>query len=129
MSKKSYFSEEEINCNHCGKTPPVSQDYKDTILNANLARAEFGIPLPVNSWFRCTAYEKIIEGSGKNHPKGSALDIDTTNLSKFEIAKLVIILAKFGFIGFGLGENFLHVDRSRWRRGKVGIWEYPSSEK
>jgi len=124
MSKESFFSTDEINCNHCGMTPPVSKGYSDTILNANLVRKEFGKPIPVNSWFRCEAYEKIIEGSGKNHPKGTALDINTKNYEPLEIQKLALIFAKYGFIGFGFAETFLHVDRSRWRRGKVGIWLY-----
>ncbi len=126
MSKKGFFSTKEINCNHCGQPPPVSEAYSETILNANLARAEFGEPIPVNSWYRCPAYEKIIKGSGKNHPKGTALDIDIEGWEAIKVIKLIAVMAKFGFIGFGLAENFLHVDRSRWRRKKVGLWEYRS---
>ena len=119
------FSRAEFACKcGSGKCEAVPMDYH-FMKCLQALRTHIGEPFTVTSGYRCTAYEAAIGGSGKNHPKGMAVDINT---SKAAASKIVVLANRYGFTGIGAklsGDNkdrFIHLDTTHQH---LTVWTYP----
>ncbi len=90
------------------------------------ARETAKIPFPVNSGYRCHAYDAKIRlakgqtGNGE-HPEGWAVDIKATDSrSRYLIIRAAIAA---GFNRIGIAKNFVHLGMSQARDQDV-VWLY-----
>ena len=114
------FTESEIFNASFGTTGINSFDFSDkTITGAQIIRDYFNEPLRVNASYRTVQHELKKNRSGQGqHPKKTALDLsfqnENTNLKYHqEILKkgeLYNLLREAGINGFGLYDNFAHID-------------------
>lgn len=102
----SNFTPQEFYCK-CG--------CKEILLDTDLVkylqylRTELGIPLKINSGYRCIAHNTAISGAtDSQHTKGKAVDISCTN-STFRY-KILTSSSINNFKGIGLHKQFIHLD-------------------
>lgn len=83
-------------------------------------RDKMGIPLIINSGFRCDNHNADIGGSPTSkHRLGLASDISTKNLSSEQRYNLIKNAYEIGINGIGIYKNFVHLDH---RRGAPSLW-------
>lgn len=75
-------------------------------------RDNFGVPVKINSAYRCASHNKAVGGSKNSfHLKGQAADISVQGAAPIKVAQFA---EKIGIKGIGLYDNFVHIDtRSR----------------
>ena len=119
MRPTEYFLDGEVTC-HCGCDLKPTQNALDRL---NAVRVILGIPLVISSGARCKEYNKQVGGAVRSkHLLGEAFDIIlTTRLQKSKI-EFFQICRVVGFMGFGYGRTFIHIDCST--RSKVTEWTY-----
>ena len=116
----SYFSEQELACQHCGKYHFDA----DVLKILNSIRREFG-PMPVTSGYRCI--EHPIEASKSSpgaHTTGKAVDI---GVSRGDAYKLLEVALGHGCPRVGINQKgqarFIHLDWD-YDRPYPTIWSY-----
>ena len=103
------FSEDEVSCSCCGimGVKPPALDKLQAL------REAVGVPLTINSAYRCPEHNEAVGGSeNSRHKAGDAFDISLKGVNKY---KLLERAKKVGFKGFGFYNSFLHVDLGRSR--------------
>lgn len=99
-----YFTIDEFKCPCCGVVN-MDPDFLDML---DAAREHVGIPLIVDSGYRCEKHNKEIHSTALNHPSGKAADIRTADGSaRYHMLEIFLYM---GFTGIGIGKTFLHVD-------------------
>lgn len=77
-------------------------------------RTRIGLPLRINSGYRCQLHNLSVGGMPKSkHIIGGALDINLTNvLSRYNITEIIEIskICGFKFMKYYKDENFIHID-------------------
>lgn len=117
------FSVQEFACHHCGGNN-IQQGVLDT---AQALRDELGVPVHVNSGFRCEKHNAAVGGvKGSNHTKGLAADLSSSAgaVKMFETMKLLHSQGKVPALGYCIlyrKKNFIHIDIVRRKSGN--IWE------
>lgn len=111
------FNLQEFECSH----PEHRHVRVDESLVKKLQqlRDTLGVPLIINSAYRCLERNKQVGGAEKSqHLYGTAVDISmkTINISIEEVAKLA---EDIGFDGIGLYNTFIHLDT----RGTPARWD------
>lgn len=111
------FNLQEFECSH----PEHRHVRVDESLVKKLQqlRDTLGVPLIINSAYRCSERNKQVGGAEKSqHLYGTAVDISmkTINISIEEVAKLA---EDIGFDGIGLYNTFIHLDT----RGTPARWD------
>jgi len=102
----SNFTPQEFYCN-CGCNELLLDT--DLIKYLQYLRTELGIPLKINSGYRCIAHNTAISGSvDSQHTKGKAVDISCTD-STFRY-KILTSSGTKNFKGIGLHKQFIHLD-------------------
>jgi hypothetical protein len=116
-----HFVPRELAC-HCGGRFCRGEYWHDPdFLDALEAlRAAIGQPLVINSGHRCALWNTHVGGAAHSMHRTIAVDIRLAGQDRFALLKQA---EATGFIGFGLGPNFLHLDR----RAKPTRWFYPGS--
>lgn len=113
-----YFSEKELECPCCGKCDmdPLFLSMLDNL------RTEMGMPLYLNSAFRCKAQNDLVKGVlSSAHLLGKAADIRVSNGS---MRRLIIRAAdRVGFRRIGISKGFVHVDTDTYLPQDVW-WTY-----
>ncbi len=115
-----FFIEKEFVCKCCGQLPPFAKENIEALVDNVLdpAREKFGMPIVVNSGYRCPKHNKAVGGvTGSQHLLGQAADIwvegqglrDEGNLAK--LAKILVENGKFDQLI--LYPTFVHVS---WKR-------------
>lgn len=116
MESGNYFSDEELNCQHCGEEGVLP----DALALLNAIRIVVGRPIRCTSAYRCD--EHPIERSKPRpgqHNKGHAFDL--WHGGDYELQDKIVALAEtLGFNGIGTGPDFVHIDR----RSKPARWTY-----
>lgn len=79
-----------------------------------------GVPIHVNSGFRCPAWNKRVGGAKNSaHLRGIAADIRCEELTPAELARFAEEIPAFANGGIGIYKSWVHVDvrgkRARWR--------------
>lgn len=73
-------------------------------------------PIPLNSAYRCKAYNDHVGGSENSyHMSGRAFDTPMLNGNAAGLVKLVHLATKAGFTGFGVYATFTHIDTGPFR--------------
>ena len=116
----SYFSEDELKCQHCGK-----YKFDDGVLKIlNAIRRKFG-PMPVNSGYRCVDHP--IEAKKQQpgaHCTGKAVDI---GVSRGDAYKLIEVALAHGCPRIGVNQKgegrFVHLDWD-YDRPYPTVWSY-----
>ena len=115
---KSYFTDDELKCSHCGEGSLRSL----TRERFNKARYISGIPFIIGSAYRCEEHNEDIGGvKDSSHMIGKALDIITK--SSGERLRVIISLLLVGFNRVGIGKNFVHGDDDNEKSSCV-MWVY-----
>ena len=118
MAKSSkYFSEEELMC-HCG-CGQCEMD-PDFLVTMDHVREIAGIPIYVNSGFRCPKHDNEIRGEG-NHTQGKA--IDAKALDGVARMRIVEAMIAAGIKRIGIAKTFIHGDSCSDKPQEV-IWLY-----
>jgi len=101
----SYFKASEFKCPCCGEV--IVSAWLVHLLNK--VREAIGIPMIVNSGYRCKKHNKK-EGGKPNsaHRRGTAVDIKCTNSTMRYL--LIKYALEAGFKRIGVGSSFVHLD-------------------
>lgn len=122
-SLSPHFDTSEFTC-HCSFPDCINQMIEQELINRlEKIRSEVGIPITINSGFRCAAYQKhladtkasTVVATHSQHELGAACD------AKCQIAyDDYLKIAEKYFTSIGLGKTFLHLDlRPQYHR-----WDY-----
>ena len=111
------FKVSEFACKHCGENK-IDQ----RVLNmAQVIREELGVPVKVNSGYRCPVHNANVGGAKKsNHMKGLAADLSCSLGAKALFAAIANLKAKGKLpdlqyaIWYGK-KNFVHIDCGKVR--------------
>lgn len=115
------FSPKELACPCCGEQY-IDERALDVLQSL---REQIG-PLKINSAHRCALHNARVGGAPLSMHKKLAFDIAIGGNSR---GRLYSKAKSVGFVGFGFGQTFLHVDtRARpahWFYGKIseGLWQ------
>jgi hypothetical protein len=116
-----WFKKEEFRCRCCGQQP-CEENIEALVANVlDPARERLGMPIEVNSGYRCPKHNKEVGGvPRRQHTVGEAADIrPTTNCTNNtnELARLAKKIVENGrFDQLIIYPNFIHVS---WKR--VGL--------
>ena len=111
-----HFSTYELVC-RCGR-PDCEQRgmHEDFMTRLELLRAELGMPLVLNSAYRCPTHNAAVSTTGRNGPHTTGRAVDIAISGKPVVALLAAALS-LGFTGIGLKQDgaamagrFVHLD-------------------
>lgn len=106
------FSFDELKCKGSG----ALRVHYETMDKLQVLRQTLRQPIHVNSYYRCDWYNREVGGAEDSyHLQGRAVDTTLFNGNIAGRMKLVHICTVVGFRGFGLYENFNHIDTGRTR--------------
>ena len=110
------FNLSEFECTH--KDHKHTQVDEELIEKLQLLRDRLGVPLTINSAYRCPERNKQVGGSKNSlHMAGKAVDISTHNID-MDIDALEVLADHLGFDGIGKYNTFIHLDtrgyKARW---------------
>ena len=110
----------------CGCEAPdwVIKNLIQVCTQADKIREELGVPLSVNSGYRCKAYNRLIGGAMfSQHCKGTALDLNRNFNPGWALAIWNTAKKIPGIGGVGIYDTFCHIDtRPRlWARVKAAL--------
>ncbi len=116
-----HFTLKELDC-HCGcVTPPhIAKNLANLAQSLESLRTRLGgVPLHVNSGYRCPAYNARIGGAKESqHMSGKAADLSGKSVSPAKIAQHAELIPSFRNGGIGRYKFFTHVDirdgAARW---------------
>ena len=101
------FHSSEFDCKggSCCQSTKVS---KQLVSYLQLIRNHFGVPVKINSGYRCSTHNSAVGGSkNSKHTLGQAADIVVSGVEPKEVAKYA---ESIGVLGIGLYDNFVHID-------------------
>ena len=107
-----YFEMKEFACKCCGQLPPSAEQNLQALVEHVLdpARERLGMPITVNSGYRCPAHNKAVGGvKNSQHLKGEAADITCADNKR--LAEIIEQLDNFDQLI--VYPTFLHVSYKR----------------
>ena len=107
-----YFEMKEFACKCCGQLPPSAEQNLQALVDHVLdpARERLGMPITVNSGYRCPAHNKAVGGvKNSQHLKGEAADITCADNKR--LAEIIEQLDNFDQLI--VYPTFLHVSYKR----------------
>jgi hypothetical protein len=107
-----YFEMREFACKCCGQLPPSAEQNLQALVEHDLdpARERLGMPITVNSGYRCPAHNKAVGGvKNSQHLKGEAADITCADNKR--LAEIIEQLGNFDQLI--VYPTFLHVSYKR----------------
>ena len=107
-----YFEMKEFACKCCGQLPPSAEQNLQALVEHVLdpARERLGMPITVNSGYRCPAHNKAVGGvKNSQHLKGEAADITCADTKR--LAEIIEQLGNFDQLI--VYPTFLHVSYKR----------------
>ncbi len=105
----------EFECPCCGK----NLIDESVVTKIDLIRTELGVPLRINSGFRCAKHNKEVGGkSNSMHLLGYAIDVSILNLTPQKKLEFLELALKY-FNGIGISKSFFHLDI-----GDRRLWVY-----
>ena len=110
-----HFTAHEFACHCCGKLPDNGMAPALIELLEN-TRAHFGVPIVINSGYRCPKHNKAVGGAlHSQHMEGTAADIRIHGVTPDDVYNY---FSKWHEGGLGKYKTFTHVDvrgvRTRW---------------
>ena len=123
VSDHFLVSEFDCKCPQC----TITLILPELIAKLEDIRVVIGIPLKINSGYRCEHYQEELRLQGfetakgiSTHSLGAAADISANGYTG---AQLEAVASKAGFKSIGVGKSFVHVDL----RDKERRWSYAKS--
>ena len=107
-----YYEMKEFACKCCGQLPPSAEQNLQALVDHVLdpARERLGMPITVNSGYRCPAHNKAVGGvKNSQHLKGEAADITCADNKR--LAEIIEQLGNFDQLI--VCPTFLHVSYKR----------------
>ena len=107
-----YFEMKEFACKCCGQLPPSAEQNLQALVEHVLdpARERLGMPITVNSGYRCPAHNKAVGGvKNSQHLKGEAADITCADNKR--LAEIIEQLGNYDQLI--VYPTFLHVSYKR----------------
>lgn len=107
-----YYEMKEFACKCCGQLPPSAEQNLQALVEHVLdpARERLGMPITVNSGYRCPAHNKAVGGvKNSQHLKGEAADITCADNKR--LAEIIEQLGNFDQLI--VYPTFLHVSYKR----------------
>ena len=107
-----YFEMKEFACKCCGQLPPSAEQNLQALVEHVLdpARERLGMPITVNSGYRCPAHNKDVGGvKNSQHLKGEAADITCADNKR--LAEIIEQLGNYDQLI--VYPTFLHVSYKR----------------
>lgn len=107
-----YFEMREFACKCCGQLPPSAEQNLQALVDHVLdpARERLGMPITVNSGYRCPAHNKAVGGvKNSQHLKGEAADITCADNKR--LAEIIEQLGNYDQLI--VYPTFLHVSYKR----------------
>ncbi|MBQ7154850.1 MAG: DUF882 domain-containing protein [Synergistaceae bacterium] len=123
MNDTKNFSVKEFACHHCGQNK-IDQRVIDL---CQKIRDELGVPVRVNSGYRCPAHNARVGGvKGSRHVLGHAADLSSSRsgMLMFEAVKRLQGEGRLPELGYCIlykTKNFIHVDIDK--RPSGSMWE------
>ena len=134
MRLSEHISEEEYRCKCCGKLPPLLRNgqipdiYRLFFEDFEDIRQEYGLPIIINSGYRCIKHNTEIGGEPTSiHVFGLALDCTTQNGNQIDdLHNIILAIHPELRIGFYTNQKFIHIDcgyniipiaDEAWRKG------------
>lgn len=112
------FTARELACKHCGETA-VWPEALDAIQRL---RDAIAAPLVITSGHRCAIWNATVGGAPLSMHKKLAFDVA---LARHDPMRLETLARDVGFMGFGYGLTFLHLDTrprpAHWFYGAASI--------
>ncbi len=104
-----YFKPHEFSCK-CGKCYGILGINFDLVLELEVLRKAYGLPIKVNSGYRCEDHVETKKNpTSSHHVGGNAVDISVkTSRERYMI--LDVIFKQDLFQRIGIGKDFLHLD-------------------
>lgn len=121
------FKKEDFACKHCGENL-MDDDFIDKLQEL---RDEVGIPLKVNSGYRCPVHNIASSTTGPNgpHTTGRAVDLDVSRFQAFIALAAAVKSGKFTGVGVKQhgASRFLHLDdlKEPAHSPRPTVWSYP----
>lgn len=111
MRLSRHFKLEEFAC-RCGCETTAEDIDTNLVYQLQKLRDAFGLPLKINSGYRCPAHNKAIGGAKySQHKLGKAVDIDTTHFFPADRYRLMQLVFRLGtFRGVLVYPTFIHLD-------------------
>ena len=115
------FKVSEFACKHCGENN-ISQEVIDM---AQIIRDELGVPVKINSGYRCAEHNKKVGGSkSSQHMNGNAADLSCflggfTLLLAIHKLKLENKLPMLQYCIYYPNKDFCHIDLIKRPNGKI----------
>lgn len=101
-----YFTRDELKCKCCD-TLDLAHGFIDDL---DALREGFGLPMKINSGYRCERHNKAVGGKSEGfHPKGCAVDVDTLNWSGAKKWQFINLAMAKGW-SVGVARTFIHCD-------------------
>lgn len=117
-SKFPNFREREFTCPCCGQQH-MTHNFLKSLQDM---RSDLQSPFIIASGWRCPYYDKLVGGSGTNHPKGGASDIYATRST---LSKIAARAEQYSFTGIGVSlhgdKKFIHLDKTHEH---LTVWSY-----
>jgi zinc D-Ala-D-Ala carboxypeptidase len=108
-SQWQYFTNEELQCKHCGE-----MHMKNTFMAKVVAmRRELGFPFIVTSGYRCPAHNMAVSHTGATgpHTTGHAIDLAVRGEQAYKLMECAL---RVGMTGIGVNQRgehrFIHLD-------------------
>lgn len=102
------FHMDELACKGRERYKHVHIYYQENVDRLQWIRDQIGVPIHINSAYRCEKHNKKIGGAKySQHLQGKAYDIRADRISPFHLAFLT---GHAGFKGIIIYDNFVHVD-------------------
>lgn len=103
-SKIKHFKKSEFTCK-CGCNR--NEMNEEFMLTLDAIREDAGVPMAINSGYRCPEHD-VAEGGKGNHPSGKAADVATpSSRARFLIHSAAV---EAGIRRIGIDRTFLHLD-------------------
>lgn len=106
---------------YCGCNGGIDKMNPGTLEKLDNARDFAGIPLIVDSGYRCWIHNRNVGSTSDNHPNGRAADIRCLNSRTRYI--IIAALLKAGFTRLGIHPTFIHADDNPGGVPEV-VWLY-----
>ena len=123
MNDTKNFKASEFACHHCGEN-----HIKQEVINlCQKIRTALGVPVRVNSGYRCPAHNAKVGGvKGSKHTLGMAADLSSSvpAIEMFDKVKQLQAKGELPELGYCIlykRKNFIHVDIAK--RASGNMWE------
>lgn len=114
------FKDSEFLCS-CKCGGGIEKMDMDFLLRLDKIRDYAGIPLTLNSAYRCLKHNAAVGSTSDNHPKGVGADVRClASTTRYKIIKAAL---KAGITRIGVHKKFIHIDTNPSEAPEV-LWFY-----